>query len=195
MFNWFSFLTYALLATYSPGPNNIMSMSFAGEAGFKKSWRFNMGVLIGRTITMLLCALFSGLLYVYIPVLQLPMKTAGFCYMMYLAWKCLHISIDSGRANGKELKATVLTGVLVQFINAKAFISGINVMSSYVLPAYRAPAMVAGFAVLFAFIGFSATVCWGLFGSLLCGLFVRRRKALNIAMAALLAYCAVSLFL
>lgn len=195
MFNWFSFLTYALLATYSPGPNNIMSMTFAGEAGFKKSYPFNIGVLIGRTVTMLLCALFSSLLYVYIPVLQLPMKITGFCYMMYLAWKCLHISMDSGQAKEKALKATVLSGVLVQFINAKAYISGINVMSSYVLPAYRSPAAVTGFAVLFAFIGFSATVCWGLFGSMLCGLFVRRRKPLNIAMAVLLAYCAVSLFL
>ena len=30
MFNWFAFLTYAVITAATPGPNNIMSMSNGG---------------------------------------------------------------------------------------------------------------------------------------------------------------------
>lgn len=35
MFNWFAFLTYAVITAATPGPNNIMSMSNGGRLGFK----------------------------------------------------------------------------------------------------------------------------------------------------------------
>lgn len=31
MFNWFAFLTYAVITAATPGPNNIMSMSNGGS--------------------------------------------------------------------------------------------------------------------------------------------------------------------
>ena len=34
MFNWFAFLTYAVITAATPGPNNIMSMSNGGGAGW-----------------------------------------------------------------------------------------------------------------------------------------------------------------
>lgn len=35
MFNWFAFLTYAVITAATPEPNNIMSMSNGGRLGFK----------------------------------------------------------------------------------------------------------------------------------------------------------------
>lgn len=36
MFNWFAFLTYAVITAATPGPNNIMSMSNGGRLGFRE---------------------------------------------------------------------------------------------------------------------------------------------------------------
>jgi threonine/homoserine/homoserine lactone efflux protein len=192
VFNWLSFLIYSFATTFSPGPNNILSMTYAGKIGFRKSYPFNIGILIGRIITMALCALCSSILYMYIPKIQMPMKIAGAAYLLYLAWRCLRFTMDTAAA---ELKATVLSGILLQFINAKAYIAGINVMSSFILPYYRKTVVIMGFALLFALIAFSATICWGLFGTVFRGLFVSHRKPVNICMAVLLVYCAASLFL
>ena len=41
MFNWFAFLTYAVITAATPGPNNIMSMSNGGRLGFKGALPFN----------------------------------------------------------------------------------------------------------------------------------------------------------
>lgn len=50
-------------------------------------------------------------------------------------------------------------------------------------------------ALLLAFIGFAFTLCWALFGSAFKLLFSKYAKVSNLIMAALLVYCAISLFL
>lgn len=167
-------------------------MTFASKVGLSKSYPFNIGVLIGRSITMLMCALFSGALFQFIPRIELPMKIIGAAYMLYLAYKCLRITIN---VNEKDVKISVFTGFLLQFINVKAYLSGINVMSSFILPHFEQLGVIIGFALLFAFIGFTASVCWGLFGSIFRALFAKHGKVINITMAVLLVYCAVSLFI
>lgn len=44
--NFAAFISYALITTFTPGPNNIMSMSNASRYGFKKSIMFNVGVFL-----------------------------------------------------------------------------------------------------------------------------------------------------
>ncbi len=42
--NFSAFLSYVIITTFTPGPNNIMSMSNASRYGFRKSLPFNVGV-------------------------------------------------------------------------------------------------------------------------------------------------------
>lgn len=55
--------------------------------------------------------------------------------------------------------------------------------------------LLTGFALLLAFIGFAFTLCWSVFGSVFKLLFSKYAKLMNIAMALLLVYFAISLFL
>jgi threonine/homoserine/homoserine lactone efflux protein len=191
MFDLMSFLIYSFVAVYSPGPNNIMSMNYASKMGIIKSYPFNIGILIGRIVIMLVSALLTGLLYLYIPMIQLPLKILGAIYMLYLAWKCLYNTIN---INVKEMRASILNGILLQFLNVKAILSGINVLSVYIIPYFKNTIYIMGFALLFAFIAFSASICWGIFGTLFKKLFINHGKIVNIIMALLLIYCAVLLF-
>jgi threonine/homoserine/homoserine lactone efflux protein len=85
--------------------------------------------------------------------------------------------------------------MLLQFVNVKIILYGITAMSSYVLPHYRGVATIALFALLLSVIGVSGCLCWAAFGAVFENLFHRYRKTLNVIMALLLVYCAVSLFL
>jgi len=192
MFNWAAFFIYSFVSTFTPGPNNIMSMNFASQMGIQKSYPFNLGMFIGRIITMILSALLTGLLYQFIPNIQFPMKIIGALYMLYLAWNCLYNTIS---ANKKEIKAKFINGMLLQFINAKAIIAGINVMTVIIFPFYQKQIQLIGFALLFAFIGFLAGLSWGVFGTLFRKVFISHRKVINITMSLLLVYCAISLFI
>lgn len=193
MFNWFSFFTYAVITAATPGPNNIMSMSNGARKGFKAALPFNLGIWTGFSVVMLLCTALCQLLGTLIPKIRLPMLLLGAAYMLYLAWETFRSSGDIRESWAGE---GFVSGLLLQFVNAKIYIYGIMSMEAYILPVYQGRALpLAGFALLLAFIGFLFTLCWSAFGSAFKLLFSRHAKLVNTLMALLLVYCAVSLFM
>ncbi len=193
MFNLYTFLIYVFLSAYTPGPNNIMSMSNGVRFGFKKTFRFNLGIFAGFLLVVPICALFSASLFNYIPTIKIYMLIVGASYMLYLAWKTLTASSE---IDLKETKgAGFVSGMLLQFINPKIYIYSITSMSTFILPSFDSVWVVLLFALLMSFVGFSGTVVWALFGSAFCKILAKHTKAVNITMALLLVYCAVSLFL
>lgn len=192
MFPWFSFLTYAITTAVTPGPNNIMSMSNGSRKGFRGAMPFTFGIWVGFTAVMLLCTAFCGVLSSLIPKIKLPMLILGALYMLYLAWETL-------RSTGVEedhSREGFLAGLLLQFVNPKIYIYCIVAMEGYVLPVYAGrPVILLGFALLLAVIGFSFTLCWSAFGSLLRQLFSKHARIINTCMALALVWCAAKLFL
>lgn len=192
MFPWFSFLTYAVVTAVTPGPNNIMSMSNGSRKGFLGALPFTLGIWVGFTAVMLLCTAFCSALSALIPRIKLPMLILGALYMLYLAWE----SFRSGGVEEDHSREGFLSGLLLQFINPKIYIYCIMSMEAYILPYYQGkPLPLLGFALLLAFIGFVFCLCWAAFGSVFRRLFSRHARAVNMVMALLLVYCAVSLFL
>ena len=193
MFPWFSFLTYAIITAVTPGPNNIMSMSNGIRKGFRGALPFNLGILTGFSLVMLLCTAFCSLLSSFTPRIKLPMLLAGACYMLYLAWETFRSSASVESSHSHD---GFLPGLLLQFINPKIYIYCIMSMEAYILPYYAGQSLLLfGFALLLAFIGFVFTLLWSAFGSGFKWLFSRHARMVNTVMALLLVYCAFSLFL
>ncbi|WP_059005429.1 LysE family transporter [Bittarella massiliensis (ex Durand et al. 2017)] len=193
MFDLSDFLIYCLITAYTPGANNLLSMSNAARLGFRRSFRFNLGILAGFAVVMSACTLFSTTLYSSLPKVKIFMQLFGAAYMLYLAWKVWKSSADVNADSGKE--ASFLSGMLLQFANPKIYIYAITAMTLYILPVYHSAAAITGFTVLLALIGASGSFVWALFGSAFCKFFSKHTKAVNLVMALLLVYCAVALFL
>lgn len=193
MFNWFNFLTYAIITAATPGPNNIMSMSNAGRLGFKKSFPFNLGIWAGFIIVMNICALLGSTLHDILPKIKTPMLIIGAAYMLYLAWKTYRSSSEIEENYGRSGFAS---GLFLQFINPKIYIYVIVSLEAYILPLFQGNfPILLSFAMLLATIGFIFTVCWAVFGSLFKVLFSKYGRITNTIMALLLVYCAISLFI
>ena len=86
-FNLVGFALYVFASAFTPGPNNILSMSAAGRYGIARAWRVLVGVFAGFIIVMLLCALFSVALASLVPKIMPFMEWAGAAYILWLAWK------------------------------------------------------------------------------------------------------------
>jgi threonine/homoserine/homoserine lactone efflux protein len=181
-----------IITAITPGPNTIMSMNNGAAHGFKKGIIFNFGIFTGFTVIMILCALFSTVLFSLAPKIALPMKIAGAIYMLYLAIKIFISHSDYSRKNAK---GSFLAGFFLEFVNVKIMIYGITSFSNWIVPAYKHPFTLLLFAVFLSFAGFLCTLLWSAFGSLFAQLFIKHGKVLNTIMALLLVYCAVSLFL
>ena len=193
MFNWINFLTYAVITTATPGPNNIMSMSNAGRVGLKKSYPFNLGIWVGFMTVMIICTVLSSVLNAVMPIIKTPMLMVGGAYLLYLAYTTFK---RSGAIQEKQVKNGFLSGLFLQFINPKIYIYGLISMESYILPYYQnSPVQLFGFAILLATIGCFFNLCWAAFGSVFRILFSQYARVTNTVMSLLLVYCAVSLFL
>lgn len=193
MFHLSDFVIYCFITAYTPGANNLLSMSHAMRLGFRRSIRFNFGILAGFFIVMTVCSTFSATLYSLLPRVKIVMQVIGAVYMLYLAYKVWKSSSDLKMEDRNE--ASFLSGMLLQFVNPKIYIYAITAMSLYILPVYHSFWALAGFTIILALIGASGTFVWALFGSVFCKFFSKHTKAVNLVMALLLVYCAVSLFL
>jgi threonine/homoserine/homoserine lactone efflux protein len=170
-----------------------MSMNNAKNIGLRKSILFNLGNYTGHFIVMLACLTFSKALYTILPKIQIPMKILGAAYLLYLAVKTI---VRPKKHEAKDSKDRgFIVGALLQLINVKVILFGLTAMSSYLLPYYKSVPVLILLAFLMSSVQFTGNVCWTLFGSLFNRLFIRHGKIVNIIMAVLLVYCAVSLFL
>ena len=192
MFPWQGFLTYIVIVAITPGPNNIMSMNNAAQKGFRKAMPFNFGIFTGFILVLVLCTVFSSLLFALIPQIQLPMQILGAAYMLYLAVKPF---LPPKSRAAKNLSGSFMIGMMLQFINPKFYIYAITAISSFVLPWFTEIPILAFFIFLLAFVGFACTIGWSFFGSLLTKIFSKHGRVINVVMALLLVYTAVSLFL
>ncbi|MCQ2770861.1 MAG: LysE family transporter [Clostridia bacterium] len=192
MFKIVDFLIYCFLCAYTPGANNILSMSNSARLGFKKSVSFNFGITVGFAIVMTACSLFTTTLYSLIPKIEIVIEIIGAIYMLWLAWKIFrsgdNISSDDNNKIG------FLSGMLLQFMNPKIYVYSITAMSIYVLPVYNTVPWIIFFTFVLTVIGSSGSYVWALCGSVFCKIISKYSKIVNTIMALLLVYCAVSLF-
>lgn len=192
--NLVAFFSYVFLTAFTPGPNNIMAMTNAGKYGFKKSFSFNIGVLFGFLIVMSCCAVFSSQLYDVIPSVKPVMLCIGATYILWLAWTIWRDKPKEGK-KGSSQTNTIVSGMVLQFINVKVILYGITALSSFVLPYYQSFVAVGAFVLILSIIGFVGTCCWALFGATFEQIFKKYGKALNAVMALLLVYCAATMIL
>lgn len=193
MFPVSDFLIYCFITAYTPGANNLLSMSNVARLGFRKSVSFNFGITMGFLIVMTVCTLFSSTLYSALPKVKFYMQLLGAAYMLYLAWKVWKTSSDLEVESRKE--ASFLSGMVLQFMNPKIYIYAITAMSLYILPLYHSVVALIVFVLILTIIGASGSYVWALFGSAFCRFFTKHTKGVNLVMALLLVYCAVSLYL
>lgn len=187
-----AFVSYILITTFTPGPNNLMSMANASKFGLKKSIKFNFGVFTGFFVILFLSNVFSSTLYRIIPAIQPVMTFVGASYILYLAYKIFSSKPkNDGESASRTIKFT--TGLLLQFVNIKGIVYALTTSSTFITPYFDSIGVYFGFALLLATIALISTVSWGLFGSLFQKFLSEHHKLVNTVMALLLVYTAITI--
>jgi cysteine/O-acetylserine efflux protein len=189
--NVFAFLSYVAVTTFTPGPNNIMSMSNASRYGLKRSMRFTFGVCAGFFLIVGLSIAFTIALFNAIPTIKPYMTVIGAAYILWLAYKTVTSSPHDEKAAGQS---TFVSGMLLQFLNPKAILYGVTAASTFIVPYYHSVPVLVGFAAALALVSLASTSCWALFGSVFERFMADNHRVVGYVMGALLVYCAISLF-
>ncbi len=187
--NFYPFLTYVIVTTFTPGPNNILSMSNGLRDGYRNTLRFLAGVTSGFLVVMLISGALNVALVNVIPQMRLWLTWFGAAYMLYLA---VHIAFSKPHAETARSNAlnTFKAGFALQFINLKGILYGITVFSFFITPVFQNPLIVGLFAPLLSGVAFLAVSSWALGGNVFRSFLGKYERVFNLAMAALLIYTA-----
>ncbi|KSU82112.1 MULTISPECIES: LysE family translocator [Fictibacillus] len=187
-----SLLVYAFVASFTPGPNNIMSLYFANQFGLKHTFRFCVGVGIGFFILLSIANYFTVALNTVFPQVEYIMKLFGCLYLLYLAFKIMKSKLGKEQQFNSRYN-NMKSGAMLQFINPKGTVYAITVTATFVAPFYHHYLSQFLFVILLAVIGFLGTFSWSLFGSLFKKWIAQYQKVFNITMALLLVYTAATI--
>ena len=183
-----SYLPYALVTSFTPGPNNILAFHTVGQKGWVQGRATLAGIVAGFFSVMAVCALGCYQLERLLPALTQVLPFAG---ALYLFWLALHL-LRSTPAKDVSPRSTFWSGFFLQFVNGKIILYAITIYTGYVLPAGSGALFPIQPFVLTLF-GTAGFLTWAVAGGLLQSFLRRHTRAFNGAMAAVLALCALDL--
>ncbi|KFN08287.1 MAG: LysE family transporter [Paenibacillus macerans] len=183
-----SFLTYCVIATFTPGPTNIAILSIAHHNRLKESFRYMWGATVAFFMLLSASAALNGLIATIVPKILLVMQIIGGVYMLYLAYQVYKMNLSENTA---AQAATFRSGYVMQFVNPKIWLFTMSVIPGYVMPYYKSSLSIFAFVLAITVIAFLAFVTWALFGRMLHRFLQKYQKVANIALAVLLVYSAI----
>ncbi|GGI41743.1 LysE family transporter [Mammaliicoccus stepanovicii] len=188
-----SMIIYGFVASFTPGPNNIMALYFSKELNFKRASRFSIGVGIGFLSLLIISYLFNELLSNAFPLIELFMKVFAFIYLIYLAYKIVKSSYNDSKQEFDEKLSGLGYGIILQFINPKAIIYALTVVSTFIISVEMSRVSEISSLLVLAVIGFLGTFSWAVLGTIFKKILIKHEKLFNIIMAILLVYVAFSI--
>lgn len=179
-------ILFALAATITPGPNNLMLLASGVNFGFRRTVPHMLGITVGFSVLLFAIGMGVAALIERFPQLYLVLKIIGGSYLLYLAWRIASArSVGSGASVARPMR--FIEAAAFQWVNPKGWVMGIAGIAAYTNPQdYLATLALVCF--VFATVGLPSISIWAAFGTALqTWLSVPARlKWFNITMGCLL---------
>jgi threonine/homoserine/homoserine lactone efflux protein len=165
--NGTEFTALLILATamsFTPGPNTTLSTAMAANHGLRRAMPFVCAVPVGWGLLLAACSLGLGALVLAVPWLGWGVKVVGVGYLLWLASR-----LARTRAMAQTSAVTVGfgQGVALQFVNIKAWMLALTIVSGWVAGHGDALSRFAVVLPVMLFYAFSSNLAYALVGSLL----------------------------
>ncbi|WP_223547175.1 LysE family translocator [Pseudomonas sp. A-B-19] len=189
-----SMAAFALVASITPGPVNIVALSSGARFGFRASQRHVAGATLGFVLLLVLMGLGLHELLQRWPALTQGVQWAGVAFLLYMAFK---LAADNGQVQAREAAQapSMLYGAIMQWLNPKAWLACVAGMGAFV--ADGEARLVWQFAAIYLVICYVSVGSWAYAGTFLSGFLnnAAGMRLFNRAMALLLVVSAVYLLL
>ena len=161
---YLSMSAFALAASISPGPVNIVSLSAGATHGFRATMRHVSGATFGFTLLLLLIGLGLNKLLVVFPNFTVWVQWAGVVFLVYLAWQLLRDNGQLGEAKQMR-RPSYLSGALMQWLNPKAWLASVAGMGAYASDGSLT--LVVQFALIYFVVCYLSLSVWAYVGAYL----------------------------
>lgn len=178
---------FGVIATFTPGPNNVMITASGVNFGFRRSLPHLMGITIGFAVMNLGVGVGLGRVFETYPHIHIVLKYVSVAYLMFLAWKIA----TAGEARGEKKRAqpfTFLQAAAFQWVNPKAWAIAIGAVSTFTTVGGDLFAEVLLISLIIMLVTIPCTGSWAFFGTVISRFLDTplRLRAFNWSMAGLL---------
>ncbi|SHN15805.1 Threonine/homoserine/homoserine lactone efflux protein [Duganella sacchari] len=179
--------TFAAVSSITPGPNNTMILASGLNYGFARTLPHLFGICCGLAFLIVVSGLGLQAVFAQLPVLQIVLKYAGACYMLWLAWKLAHAKPMTGAQSGPSKPMSFFGAAAFQWINPKAWVMALSALTTYLPPGFKAMDVATLVGVFFV-IGMVCVGSWAMFGVAMRSVLqdARSVRIFNLVMALLL---------
>lgn len=157
-----AFVSFAFVASITPGPNNFMVMTSAVSFGWRRTLPHILGIAIGFCFMIGAVVLGVGEMLIKFPQLLMVVRVVGAAWMLWLAWQLVSAALSAVRQyrdgtqpqHGKDATRPfkVYEAALFQWANPKAWTMAVASAAAYselaADPMSQAMVMVAVFLVV-----------------------------------------------
>lgn len=178
---------FAISATITPGPNNVMIMTSGLNHGVRRSLPHLLGICFGFPVMVIVVGSGLGIVFQWVPLLHTLIKVVGIVYLLYLAWLIAN-SAPTDLNGSKSNPFSFIQAALFQWVNPKAWVMATGAIAAFTTVdgnVYWQSLMIAG---VFFLIAFPCVGGWLYFGVALKRLLTSEshQRWFNRAMALLL---------
>ena len=188
-----SMAAFALAASISPGPVNIVALGSGARHGLRASLGHAAGASLGFCLLLVLIGLGLHEVLLRWPVLSRLLHWGGVLFLLYMAWK---LSSDNGQLNASHQTQarSFWHGAVMQWLNPKAWLASVAGIGAYTGGDQQ---LLWLFTWLYAPICFVSVASWAWAGSVISQYLgnPRHMRLFNRGLAVLLVASAVYLVL
>jgi len=188
---FYSMAAFALAASITPGPVNVVALGSGARYGLWPSLRHVTGATVGFVVLLVGVGFGVYELLQRVPALMHAIQWFGVLFLLYMAYKLAVDNGELGDANPQR-GPTMLHGAVMQWLNPKAWLAALAGTGAYTA---GDPARIWQFAAIYFVVCWVSVGCWVVAGAMLRQHMrdAQRVRRLNRVMAALLAASAVYL--
>ena len=186
-------ISFAIITTFTPGPNNISSASMGVMLGYRKTLRYLLGITCGFFGVMIACAFLASHLLAVLPAAESYLRWLGAAYITWLATGLLKANYAFTDCDPPA--NAFVRGLILQLLNPKVTVYGLTLYSTFLAAISGRWVLLVLSAAAFAVTAVAATSTWALCGAAIATKLRNRRfkTAINAALAMLLFYSAMEL--
>ncbi|WP_419763654.1 MAG: LysE family translocator [Arcobacter sp.] len=183
-------LSFALVMSISPGPVNMMIITSSINNGFAKTFSFISGATIGFILLLLCIGLGLYKIINLYPDILLYVEVFGFLFIIYLGIKILSAKPSLSIDKNEKVNLKFYQGFLLQWLNPKAWIACISVVSMY-----SSTELFTIFVIIYFIVCYLSLSFWGILGSKVTRFFDTNLKlrVFNMIMGLVLIFCAIAM--
>jgi len=156
---FFAMCAYAFSMSISPGPVNIITLNSGLQYGFRRTLGFVAGAALGFALLLLAVGLGLAQAANAVPLLLIVLGWCGAAFIFYIG---ASIALSSAPIEqGAESSSSFFRGILLQWLNPKAWIASISGIAAFELSTVME---LVEFVILYFFICFACVASWALLG-------------------------------